>query len=159
MCLQEWMSALLNCLPAAQRARARLRMELGRMQARAKRMGLSQIALVASLAIMVRSCAASRCSPHPELSLRRSGGVWGTCSACQPAGPMPVNRLAQVGSPGGYMRGLYICLPLPHAGRYCAAYALQAIVAGVAVVKNAALSRAIRRKDQEMNQLILMVNP
>ena len=38
-----------------------------------------------------------------------------------------------------------------------AALALQAIVAGVAVVKNAALSRAIRRKDQEMNQLILMV--
>ena len=37
--------------------------------------------------------------------------------------------------------------------------ALQAIVAGVAVVKNAALSRAIRRKDQEMNQLILMVIP
>ena len=47
------MSALLNCLPAAQRARARLRMELSRMQARAKRMGWSQIALVASLAIMV----------------------------------------------------------------------------------------------------------
>ena len=36
---------------------------------------------------------------------------------------------------------------------------VQAIVAGVAVVKNAALSRAIRRKDQEMNQLILMVTP
>ena len=50
------MAALLNCLPAAERARARLRMELGRMQARAKRMGLSQIALVASLAIMVRGC-------------------------------------------------------------------------------------------------------
>lgn len=49
------MSALLNCLPAAQRARARLRMELSRMQARAKRMGWSQIALVASLAIMVSS--------------------------------------------------------------------------------------------------------
>ncbi len=54
MVLQEWMSALLNCLPAAQRARARLHMELSRMQARAKRMGLSQIAIVASLAIMVR---------------------------------------------------------------------------------------------------------
>ena len=35
MVLQEWMSALLNCLPAAQRARARLHMELSRMQARA----------------------------------------------------------------------------------------------------------------------------
>ncbi len=34
---------------------------------------------------------------------------------------------------------------------------LQAVVAGVAVVKNAALSRALRRKDQEMNQLIIMV--
>lgn len=32
-------------------------------------------------------------------------------------------------------------------------------MAGVAVVKNAALSKAIRRKDQEMNQLILMVKP
>ena len=52
--LQEWMSALLNCLPAAQRARARLRMELNRMQARARGMGWSQLALVASLAIMVR---------------------------------------------------------------------------------------------------------
>ena len=52
--LQEWMSALLNCLPAAQRARARLRMELNRMQARTRGMGWSQLALVASLAIMVR---------------------------------------------------------------------------------------------------------
>lgn len=34
---------------------------------------------------------------------------------------------------------------------------LQAVVAGVAMVKNAALSRALRCKDQEMNQLILMV--
>ena len=49
------MSALLNCLPAAQRARARLRMELNRMQARARGMGWSQLALVASLAIMVRA--------------------------------------------------------------------------------------------------------
>ena len=48
------MSALLNCLPAAQRARARLRIELNRMQARARGMGWSQLALVASLAIMVR---------------------------------------------------------------------------------------------------------
>ena len=54
--LQEWMSALLNCLPAAQRARARLRMELDRMQARARRMGWSKIALIASLAIMVKPC-------------------------------------------------------------------------------------------------------
>ena len=88
--LQEWMSALLNCLPAAQRARARLRMELGRMQARAKRMGLSQITLVASLAIMVRSCAASSCSPHPELSSRYSVGCLGnlqcTMSPCRSAG-------------------------------------------------------------------------
>ena len=58
--LQEWMSALLNCLPAAQRARARLRMELSRMQARARGMGWSQLALVASLAIMV-------CPLHPAL--------------------------------------------------------------------------------------------
>ena len=35
---------------------------------------------------------------------------------------------------------------------------LQAVVAGVAMVKNAALSRALRSKDQEMNQLILMVH-
>ena len=35
---------------------------------------------------------------------------------------------------------------------------MQAVVAGVAVVKNAALSRALRRKDQDMNQLILMVS-
>ena len=61
--LQEWMAALLNCLPAAQRARARLRMELSRMQARAKRMGLSQIALVASLAIMVCPRASSMLLP------------------------------------------------------------------------------------------------
>ena len=57
--LQEWMSALLNCLPAAQRARARLRMELNRMQARARGMGWSQLALVASLAIMVHSLESS----------------------------------------------------------------------------------------------------
>ena len=53
------MSALLNCLPAAQRARARLRMELDRMQARARHMGWSKIALIASLAIMVKLAAAS----------------------------------------------------------------------------------------------------
>ena len=57
--LQEWMSGLLNCLPAAQRARARLRIELDRMQARARRMGWSKIALIASLAIMVNLAAAS----------------------------------------------------------------------------------------------------
>ena len=34
---------------------------------------------------------------------------------------------------------------------------VQAIVAGCALVKNAALSRALRRKDTEMNQLILLV--
>lgn len=36
---------------------------------------------------------------------------------------------------------------------------VQAVVAGCALVKNAALHRALRRKDNEMNQLILMVRP
>ncbi|BDA42004.1 hypothetical protein COCOBI_02-8020 [Coccomyxa sp. Obi] len=84
VCLQEWASALMACLPAAERARARLQMELARMRARARSIGWSQIALAASLAIM-------------------------------------------------------------------------AVVAGCALVKNAALHRALRRKDNEMNQLILMV--
>lgn len=35
---------------------------------------------------------------------------------------------------------------------------MQAVIAGCALVKNAALHRALRRKDQEMNQLILMVS-
>ena len=47
--------------------------------------------------------------------------------------------------------GLLTRLPDEHAA------GLQAVVAGVAMVKNAALSRALRCKDQEMNQLILMV--
>ena len=46
-----------------------------------------------------------------------------------------------------------LLLRLPHQHKA----ALQAVVAGVAMVKNAALSRALRCKDQEMNQLILMV--
>ncbi len=53
--LQEWSSALMACLPAAERARARLQMELARMRARARSIGWSQIALAASLAIMVRA--------------------------------------------------------------------------------------------------------
>ncbi|KAK9908597.1 hypothetical protein WJX75_000177 [Coccomyxa subellipsoidea] len=84
VCLQEWASALMACLPAAERARARLQVELARMRSRARSVGWSQIALAASLGIM-------------------------------------------------------------------------AVIAGCALVKNAALHRALRRKDNEMNQLILMV--
>lgn len=70
------MSALLNCLPAAERARARLHMELGRMRARARRMGWCQIALLASLAIMVR-CLSSQLSlaPLPQAFAWRNGQV------------------------------------------------------------------------------------
>ena len=35
----------------------------------------------------------------------------------------------------------------------------QTVVAGCALLKNAALSRALRRKDVEMNQLFVMVRP
>lgn len=46
-------------------------------------------------------------------------------------------------------------------GARCQALLLpvQAVIAGCALVKNAALHRALRRKDNEMNQLILMVRP
>lgn len=53
--LQEWASALMACLPAAERARARLQVELARMRSRARSVGWSQIALAASLGIMVRA--------------------------------------------------------------------------------------------------------
>ena len=53
--LQEWSSALMACLPAAERARARLQMQLARMRARSRSIGWSQIALAASLAIMVHA--------------------------------------------------------------------------------------------------------
>ena len=43
------------CLPAAERARARLQVELARMRSRTRSVGWSQIALAASLGIMVRA--------------------------------------------------------------------------------------------------------
>jgi hypothetical protein len=53
--VQEWASALLACLPAADRARARLQMELARLRARTKKIAWSKVAWAASLAIMVRA--------------------------------------------------------------------------------------------------------
>ena len=194
------MSALLNCLPAAQRARARLRMELSRMQARAKRMGLSQIAILASLAIMVRSCHITylfgKSASHffKKFSLRSNTVLSNLLLRYQSLNPtlrlpcplytrtarsvLLVTTPLEVALAWDSDSSCALCTSRPAVAKHAwwrkcqdacfsistelsetAALALQAIVAGVAVVKNAALSRAIRRKDQEMNQLILMVSP
>ena len=77
------MSALLNCLPAAQRARARLRMELDRMQARARRLGWSKIALIASLAIMVILAVASALIRRSQVQSPGGSTMQGTALCMQ----------------------------------------------------------------------------
>jgi hypothetical protein len=66
--VQEWASALLACMPAAERARARLQIELSRLRARSKRIAWSQVAWAASLAIMVR-CSPLLAASRPPLAL------------------------------------------------------------------------------------------
>ncbi len=100
MCLnwraQEWALALVACLPAAERARARLQLELARMRARARRVGWPQIALAASLAIMVRlirhSCSAPG-SAHEQLQWLHPSRIQ-LCTACETHSKVLV-RLAQ----------------------------------------------------------------